>query len=88
MGLCDQGCPDLDRIIDDLGKRYHDKVFVWSIRGRKKNVITRGGVNISPLQVDRVLLEHPDVAEAATVGIPDAIFGEEVVALREETHDG
>jgi len=63
----------------DIG--YLDEEGFLFVTGRKKNVIIRGGVNISPLQVDRVLLEHPDVAEAATVGIPDTIFGEEVVAL-------
>jgi acyl-CoA synthetase (AMP-forming)/AMP-acid ligase II len=42
-------------------------------------VIIRGGVNIAPLEIDEVLLKHPGVADAAAVGVPDAIQGEEVV---------
>lgn len=50
------------------------------ITGRVKDVIIRGGVNIAPLEVDGVLMAHPDIAEAATVGVPDPIYGEEVVS--------
>ncbi len=63
----------------DIG--YLDEEGFLFVTGRKKNVIIRGGVNISPLQVDRVLLEHPRIDEAATIGIPDAIYGEEIVSL-------
>ena len=45
-----------------------------------KDLIIRGGVNIAPLEIDEVLLRHPGVAEAAAVGVPDQIYGEEVVA--------
>ncbi len=47
--------------------------------GRSKDLIIRGGVNIAPLEIDEVLLRHPGVAEAAAVGVPDKIYGEEVV---------
>jgi acyl-CoA synthetase (AMP-forming)/AMP-acid ligase II len=50
------------------------------LTGREKDLIIRGGVNISPLEIDNVLLELPGVAEAATVGAPDPIYGEEVVS--------
>jgi acyl-coenzyme A synthetase/AMP-(fatty) acid ligase len=50
------------------------------LTGREKDLIIRGGVNISPLEIDAVLLQLPDVVEAATVGVPDRIYGEEVVA--------
>ncbi len=50
------------------------------ISGRTKDLIIRGGVNIAPLEIDEVLLKHPGVAEAAAVGVPDKIYGEEVVA--------
>jgi long-chain acyl-CoA synthetase len=63
----------------DIG--YLDEEGFLFVTGRKKNVIIRGGINVSPLQVDRVLLEHPRIDEAATVGIPDSIYGEEVVSL-------
>ena len=50
------------------------------ITGRVQELIIRGGVNISPVEVDGVLVQHPAVAEAGTVGVPDAIWGEEVVS--------
>ena len=51
-----------------------------AIVGRLKDLIIRGGVNISPVEIDNVLTRHPDVIEGATVGVPDKIYGEEVVA--------
>lgn len=50
------------------------------LTGREKDLIIRGGVNISPLEIDAVLMELAEIAEAATVGVPDRIYGEEVVA--------
>ena len=49
------------------------------VTGRTKDLIIRGGVNIAPLEIDEVLLEHPGVLDAAAVGVPDQIYGEEVV---------
>jgi acyl-coenzyme A synthetase/AMP-(fatty) acid ligase len=49
------------------------------VSGRSKELIIRGGVNIAPLEIDEVLLKHPGVADAAAVGVPDPIQGEEVV---------
>jgi acyl-coenzyme A synthetase/AMP-(fatty) acid ligase len=49
------------------------------VSGRTKDIIIRGGVNIAPLEIDEVLLKHPGVADAAAVGVPDPIQGEEVV---------
>jgi acyl-coenzyme A synthetase/AMP-(fatty) acid ligase len=51
-----------------------------TVTGRIKDLIIRGGVNVSPVEVDNVLLRHPKVHEAAAVGVPDRIYGEEVVA--------
>jgi len=50
------------------------------LTGREKDLIIRGGVNISPLEIDGVLLQLPEIAEAATIGIPDRIYGEEVAS--------
>jgi acyl-CoA synthetase (AMP-forming)/AMP-acid ligase II/acyl carrier protein len=50
------------------------------IRGRIKTAITSGGFLIMPDEVDEALLAHPSVAEAATIGVPDADFGEIVVS--------
>ncbi|MEY4878744.1 MAG: hypothetical protein RJB62_212 [Pseudomonadota bacterium] len=51
------------------------------VTGRTKDLIIRGGMNISPLEIDEILLAHMDLAEAASVGVPDPIYGEEVVAF-------
>jgi acyl-CoA synthetase (AMP-forming)/AMP-acid ligase II len=50
------------------------------VHGRMDDVIVRGGENLSPGEIEAVLLEHPAVAEAAVVGIPHAEWGEQVVA--------
>lgn len=62
----------------DLG-RLDDDGFLW-ITGRKKDVIIRGGYNITPGEVEDVLYAHPDVVEAAVAGIPHDVLGEDVGA--------
>jgi acyl-CoA synthetase (AMP-forming)/AMP-acid ligase II len=49
--------------------------------GRKKDLIIRGGSNISPIEVERVLLSHPLVRDAAVFGIPDPVLGQRVAAV-------
>jgi len=49
------------------------------VTGRSKDLIIRGGVNIAPLEIDEILLKHPGILDAAAVGVPDKIYGEEVV---------
>jgi acyl-CoA synthetase (AMP-forming)/AMP-acid ligase II len=51
------------------------------IVGRKKDVIIRGGNNVHAADVEAVLCEHPDVLEAAVVGIPHEVLGEDVAAV-------
>jgi len=63
----------------DLG--YMDADGYFYITGRKKDIIIRGGENVSPVEVEEVLLQHPAVAEAGVVGIPDAVYGEEIKAF-------
>ena len=53
--------------------------YCW-FEGRKKELIIRGGSNISPQEVEAVLYQHPAVAEAGVIGIPDETWGEVVVA--------
>ena len=48
---------------------------------RKKELIIRGGYNVYPREVEEVLYAHPDVLEAAVIGVADDAVGEEVVAL-------
>jgi acyl-CoA synthetase (AMP-forming)/AMP-acid ligase II len=50
------------------------------LTGREKELIIRGGAKISPLEIDACLMQCAEVVEAATVGVPDAIYGEEVVS--------
>ncbi len=53
------------------------------LRDRKSLVIIRGGANVYPAEVERVLLEAPGVAAAAVLGLPDERLGERVVAVVE-----
>ena len=48
---------------------------------RKKDLILRGGFNIYPREVEDVIIQHPGVLEVAVIGVPDAVFGEEVAAV-------
>ena len=61
----------------DLG--YLDADGYLHVTGRTKDLIIRGGVNIAPTEIDNLVLGMPEVAEAAAVGVPDKIYGEEVV---------
>ncbi len=63
----------------DLARRDSDGYF-W-FEGRLKQIIIRGGSNISPLEVEEVLYRHPAVFEAGVVGRPDPIHGEIPVAF-------
>jgi acyl-CoA synthetase (AMP-forming)/AMP-acid ligase II len=62
----------------DIG--YLDDNGFLHVTGRAKDVIIRGGVNIAPLEIDAVLSRHPDIAEAATFGVPDPVWGEAVAS--------
>jgi acyl-coenzyme A synthetase/AMP-(fatty) acid ligase len=62
----------------DLG--FLDDEGYLHLTGRAKDVIIRGGVNISPVEIDGVLMQRPEVVEACTIGVPDKLYGEEVVA--------
>ncbi|MGV9611660.1 class I adenylate-forming enzyme family protein [Nocardia xishanensis] len=63
---------DLGEFDDDGDLRIVDRV---------KDLIIRGGYNVYPGEVEEVLYEHPDVIEAAVVGVPDPHYGEEVAAV-------
>jgi len=62
----------------DVGKVDEDGYFY--IVDRTKDMIIRGGYNVYPREIEEVLYEHPDVAEAAVIGIPHDSLGEEVGA--------
>ncbi len=63
----------------DIG--YLDDDDYLFVVDRKKDMIIRGGENIYPAELEAVLHEHPAVAEAAVVGVPDEMYGENVVAF-------
>ena len=63
----------------DLGRMDADGYF--SVVDRKKDMIIRGGLNVYPREVEEVLYEHPAVNEAAVLGIPHEMLGEEVAAV-------
>jgi acyl-CoA synthetase (AMP-forming)/AMP-acid ligase II len=62
--------------------RQGDGDEIWFL-SRKKDLIIRGGSNISPVEVERVLRAHPAVRDAAVVGVPDEVLGQRVGALIE-----
>jgi len=71
---CDEWLPT-----GDLG--HIDEAGRLAVTGRLKDLIIRGGVNVSPQAVEAVLLSHPGVREAAVVGEEHPFWGEEVVAF-------
>jgi len=62
-------------VLDEGGELY--------IRGRMKELILRGGANVYPAEVERVLCQHPAVADAAVLGVDDERLGQRVVAAVE-----
>ncbi len=67
--------------LGDMG--YIDDDGYLFLTDRTANLIISGGVNIYPAEVDAVLLEHPAVGDAATIGVPDEEWGEIVLAVVE-----
>ncbi|CAM5461044.1 class I adenylate-forming enzyme family protein [Streptomyces griseus] len=62
----------------DLAVRSEGRI---SVVDRIKDVVIRGGENVSCVEVEGVLHDHPDVADAAVLGIPHPVLGEEVAAV-------
>jgi long-chain acyl-CoA synthetase len=63
----------------DIG--YRDPDGFYYIVDRKSDMIIRGGENIYPREIDEVLYQHPQIAAAAVIGVPDELYGEEVAAV-------
>jgi long-chain acyl-CoA synthetase len=63
----------------DIG--FLDEDGYLYITDRKKDLIIKGGENISPREIEEVFYHHPAVAEAAVVGLPDAVYGEDIYAV-------
>jgi len=62
----------------DLGRMDEDG-FLYLV-DRKKDLMISGGENIYPAEIERVLLEHPRILDAAVIGVPDSYWGERVKA--------
>jgi fatty-acyl-CoA synthase len=74
---------------DELGQPWFrtgdgghlDDEHYLTISDRKKDVIISGGENVSSIEVEDAIFSHPEVAEVAVIGVPDAKWGEMVMAL-------
>ena len=60
---------------------YFDEDGYFYFVDRKKDIVRRGGENISSLEVEGVLRTHPDIADVAIIGKADPVLGERVVAF-------
>ncbi|MFX4295096.1 class I adenylate-forming enzyme family protein [Streptomyces bohaiensis] len=85
--MCYVGAPELDaryRAPDgwvrtgDLG--VIDEAGLLRVVGRLKDIVIRGGANISPAEVERGLTSHPDIRDVVCVGVPDALMGERLAS--------
>jgi len=63
----------------DLG--YFDEEGYLFVSGRKKDMVKSGGISIYPLEIESVIYSHPDILEAAVIGLPDPEWGEALKAV-------
>jgi len=63
----------------DLGC-FDEEGYLYVV-GRKKDMVKSGGISIYPLEIESVLYSHPDILEAAVIGVPDPQWGEAVKAV-------
>jgi long-chain acyl-CoA synthetase len=62
----------------DLLRQTEDGQYFFE--GRQTDMIIRGGINISPLEIEAVLIEHPDVYDALVTGVPNPTKGQDIIA--------
>ena len=74
--------------VGDLAKKDEDGYLY--IVDRKKDMIISGGINIYPREIEEVLFKHPNISDAAVIGIPDEKWGESIKAyiVTTSSHDG
>ena len=65
--------------VGDLARR-DEEGYIYIV-DRKKDMVISGGVNIFPREVEEELLRHPDILDAAVVGVPDERWGESLKAF-------
>jgi long-chain acyl-CoA synthetase len=73
-----QQAPDSGFSTGDIG--HVDVDGYVHISGRKKDLIIKGGVNISPVEIENILSSYPGVTDVAVVGLADELYGEKIVA--------
>ena len=67
--------------MDRIAGGYMDEDGFFFIMDRKKDMALVGGYNVYPREVDEVLMSHPGIEEAVTIGVPDPIRGETIKAF-------
>jgi acyl-CoA synthetase (AMP-forming)/AMP-acid ligase II len=65
----------------DMGRFDADGYLWYAGRSPAKELIKPGGENVYPAEVERVVLEHPAIAEVVVIGVPDAQWGEAIKAV-------
>jgi fatty-acyl-CoA synthase len=79
--------PDMTAQVIDAARWMHtgdlavmDEEGYLAITGRIKDMVIRGGENVYPREIEEFLYTHPDILDAQVVGVPDARYGEELMA--------
>jgi acyl-CoA synthetase (AMP-forming)/AMP-acid ligase II len=80
VGLPAEACFDADGFFHSGDTGYLDDRGLLHWTGRVTELIKTGGANVSPVELETLLARHPDLLEAAVVGVPDDLLGEVVVA--------
>jgi fatty-acyl-CoA synthase len=70
----------VDGLLSTGDTGHFDRDGLWFIDGREDDMIVSGGENVFPLEVENLLDRHPDIVEAAVVGVDDADFGKRLSA--------
>lgn len=70
-----------DGWLDTGDTGYYDDQGFFFVSGRAKEIIKKGGQNIALQEIDELLQSHPGILESATIGVPDALFGEELFSF-------
>jgi len=81
IGVVSSAAVERGSLIETGDVGFRDGEGRMFVRGRSDDMIVSGGENVSPWEVETVLETHPDVSDAAAVGVPDADFGQRLVAF-------